>query len=68
MLRVPNPFLWLGLISEGLVLAALLGIPLLARVFSLVPLPAPWFGVMGVAPLLILLADDARKAVRAGPA
>jgi Ca2+-transporting ATPase len=68
MLRVPNPFLWLGLISEGLVLAALLGIPPLARVFSLVPLPAPWFGVMGVAPLLILLADYARKTVRAGPA
>lgn len=61
MLREPNPFLWLGLISEGLVLAALLGIPPLARVFSLVPLPAPWFGVMGVAPLLILLGDAYRK-------
>jgi hypothetical protein len=30
-------------------------------VFSLVPLPAPWFGVMGVAPLLILLGDAYRK-------
>jgi len=37
MLKVANPLLWLGLLSEGLVLAALLWIPPLARVFALVP-------------------------------
>lgn len=38
----------------------------LARVFSLVPSASQWFGLLWVAPLLILLADDARKALRRG--
>jgi len=62
MLKVANPLLWLGLLSEGLVLAALLWIPPLARVFALVPSASQWFGLLWLAPLLILLADDARKA------
>ena len=64
MLKVANPLLWLGLLSEGLVLAALLWIPPLARVFALVPTASQWFGVLWLAPLLILLADDLRKAAR----
>jgi Ca2+-transporting ATPase len=64
MLKVANPLLWLGLLSEGLVLAALLWIPPVARVFALVPTASQWFGVLWLAPLLILLADDLRKAAR----
>ena len=64
MLKVANPLLWLGLLSEGLVLAALLWIPPVARVFALVPTASQWFGVLWLAPLLILLADDLRKAVQ----
>jgi hypothetical protein len=61
MLLVPNPLLWFGVLSEGVVLAALLRVPPLAEVFSLAPIPAPWFVLMASAPLLILLADGWRK-------
>ena len=61
MLFRSNPLLWLGVLSEFVVLAALLRLPPLAHVFSLVPIPAPWFVLMASAPLLILLADRWRK-------
>ncbi|MFM7086364.1 MAG: cation-translocating P-type ATPase [Cyanobium sp.] len=62
LLREPNALLWLGVLSELLLLAALLLIPALGRIFSLGPFPAAWLGPMALAPLLIVLADDARKA------
>lgn len=69
MLREPNPLLWGGVISELALLAALLLLPALAAIFTLGPFPAAWLGPMALAPLLIVLADDARKAWarRAGP-
>jgi len=67
MLQVANPLLWLGLLSEGIVLAALLWIPPVARLFALVPSASQWFGVLWLAPLLILLADDLRKAISRKP-
>jgi hypothetical protein len=49
------------------VLAALLWIPPVARLFALVPSASQWFGVLWLAPLLILLADDLRKAISRKP-
>ncbi len=57
-----NPLLWLGLLSELLLLAALLRLPALGAIFSLVPFPVAWLGPMALAPLLIVLVDDLRKA------
>ena len=62
--RDANPPLWLGVLSELVLLAALLLIPALGAIFDLGPFPAAWLGPMALAPLLIVLADDGRKAWR----
>ena len=67
MLTVPNPLLWFGVLSELVLLAALLLLPALAQVFALVPFPAPWLGLLGLAPLLVVGADALAKRARRGP-
>jgi magnesium-transporting ATPase (P-type) len=57
----PNPMLWFGIVSELLLLGALVLIPALGSVVAMAPFPAPWLGWMLLAPLLIVLADDQRK-------
>jgi Ca2+-transporting ATPase len=61
-LREPNPLLWFGIASELLLLSALVLVPALASVFSMKPFPLSVLGWLLLAPLLILLADDLRKA------
>jgi len=62
--RDANPLLWLGVLSELLLLGALLLLPALGAIFDLGPFPVAWLGPMVLAPLLIVLADDGRKACR----
>jgi magnesium-transporting ATPase (P-type) len=61
LLREPNPLLWWGVVWELLLLSALLLVPALGAVFSLVPFPLAFLGWMALAPLLIVVADDLRK-------
>ena len=61
-LREPNPLLWFGIASELLLLSALVLVPALGSVFSMKPFPLPVLGWLLLTPLLILLADDLRKA------
>ncbi len=63
MLRVPNPWLWLGLASEPLLASLLVLSPALAGVFATAPFPPAWLGWMALAPLAVLLADTLHKAV-----
>jgi hypothetical protein len=63
MLRVPNPWLWLGLASEPVLAALLVLMPALARVFAMVPFPLAWLGWMALAPVAVLLADTLHKAL-----
>ena len=62
LLGVPNPLLWLGLLSEPLLASALILLPALAGVFGFLPL-SPADGPLLVAtPLVVLLVDTAFKA------
>jgi len=63
MLRVPNPWLWLGLASEPVLAALLVLMPALAGVFAMVPFPLAWLGWMALAPVAVLLADTLHKAL-----
>jgi Ca2+-transporting ATPase len=71
LLRQPNTLLWLGVLSELLLLGALLLLPSLGGIFALGRFPSAWLGPMALAPLLMVLVDDARKLWRrrrpAGP-
>ena len=59
----PNPWLLLGLASEPLIAACLVLIPALAEVFACAPFPLAWLGPMALAPLAVLAADSAQKAL-----
>ena len=61
MLREPNPLLWWGVISELLLLAALLLVPALGVVFALGPYPLRWLPLLALSAPLIVLVDDLRK-------
>ncbi len=61
LLREPNPLLWFGVASELVLLSALLLVPALGSLFSMVPFPPEFLGWMLLAPLTIVLADDLRK-------
>jgi Ca2+-transporting ATPase len=63
-LRVPNPLLWVGFLSEPLVAAGLVLIPSLAAVFDLAPLPLRMLAPMALAPLAVLLTDTLHKGLR----
>ena len=60
-LRDPNPLLWFGIASELLLLSALVLVPALGELFTMAPFPVQALGWMALAPLLIIVADDARK-------
>ena len=61
MLAEPNPLLWAGLISELLLVAALLLLPQLGGHFGLGPFPVAFLPWMALVPPLIVLCDDLRK-------
>lgn len=61
MLAIPNPMLWLGLISEPLLASALVLLAPVAAVFGMRPFPMAWLGPMALAPLLVILADALDK-------
>jgi Ca2+-transporting ATPase len=61
MLGIPNPWLWLGLISEPLLASALVLLPPVAAVFGMAPFPLAWLGPMALAPVLVILADALDK-------
>ena len=61
MVREPNPLLWWGVISELLLLAALLLLPSLGAIFALGPFPLRWLPLLALAAPLIVLADDLHK-------
>ena len=60
-LREPNAMLWFGIASELLLLSALVLVPAIGSLFSMVPFPPDLLGWLLLAPLLIVLADDLRK-------
>jgi Ca2+-transporting ATPase len=60
-LREPNAMLWFGIASELLLLSALVLVPAIGSLFSMVPFPAELLSWLLLAPLLIVLADDLRK-------
>ena len=60
-LREPNAMLWFGIASELLLLSALVLVPALGSLFSMVPFPPELLSWLLLAPLLIVLADDLRK-------
>jgi magnesium-transporting ATPase (P-type) len=62
MLRQPNPLIWLGVGAELALTAAIVLLPPLAAVFSMAPFPLAWLPWMALAPLVVMLADDGRKA------
>ncbi len=68
MLREPNPLLWWGVLSELLLLGALLLLPALGTIFSLGPFPLRWLPLLALAAPLIVLADELRKGWRLGRA
>jgi Ca2+-transporting ATPase len=61
MLGIPNPWLWLGLISEPLLASALVLLPALGALFGMAPFPLAWLGPMALAPVLVILADALDK-------
>ncbi|MEB3272041.1 MAG: cation-transporting P-type ATPase, partial [Synechococcus sp.] len=61
MLAEPNPLLWAGLLSELLLVAALLLVPELGMHFGLGPFPVAFLPWMALVPPLIVLCDDLRK-------
>jgi len=61
MLAEPNPLLWAGLLSELLLVAALLLVPELGTHFGLGPFPVAFLPWMALVPPLIVLCDDLRK-------
>ncbi|MCT0208910.1 cation-transporting P-type ATPase [Synechococcus sp. CS-1332] len=61
MLGIPNPMLWLGLISEPLLASALVLVAPVAAVFGMVPFPMAWLGPMALAPVLVILVDALDK-------
>jgi Ca2+-transporting ATPase len=61
MLAEPNPLLWAGLLSELLLVAALLLVPELGLHFGLGPFPVAFLPWMALVPPLIVLCDDLRK-------
>lgn len=61
MLAIPNPMLWLGLVSEPLLASALVLLAPVAAVFGMRPFPMAWLGPMALAPLLVILADALDK-------
>lgn len=61
LLNVDNRLLLAGLLSEPLIAALLVLIAPLAAVFDMQPLPIPWLGWIGLAPLTVLLADTVHK-------
>lgn len=61
MLGIPNPWLWLGLISEPLLASALVLLPALGALFGMAPFPLAWLGPMALAPMLVILADALDK-------
>ncbi len=63
-LRRPNRLLWVGFCSEPLVAATVVLVPALAAVFGTRPFPPAWLGAMGLATLLVLLADTLQKRSR----
>ncbi|WP_411868006.1 cation-translocating P-type ATPase [Vulcanococcus limneticus] len=66
LLQLPlfaNPLLWLGLVSEPLAFGLLLGLPGLAAAFQLAPFPPELLGWLGLAPVVMLLAEELRKLV-----
>jgi Ca2+-transporting ATPase len=56
-----NRLLWLGIAVELVAFAALQGIPTLASLFGLAPLPLPWWGWLLACAPAPLLADELRK-------
>jgi len=62
LLRVPNPLLWLGFLSEPAVAACLMLIPPLAAVFAMAPVPLEALGGIALTPLAVLAADTLHKA------
>ncbi|MCP9786123.1 cation-translocating P-type ATPase [Cyanobium sp. N5-Cardenillas] len=61
MLGIPNPMLWLGLVSEPLLASALVLLAPVAAVFGMRPFPMAWLGPMALAPLLVILVDAIDK-------
>jgi Ca2+-transporting ATPase len=61
MLGIPNPMLWLGLVSEPLLASALVLLAPVAAVFGMVPFPMAWLGPMALAPVLVILVDALDK-------
>lgn len=61
MLGIPNPLLWLGLVSEPLLASALVLLAPVAAVFGMRPFPMAWLGPMALAPLLVILVDALDK-------
>ena len=62
LLGVPNPLLWLGLLSEPLLATGLILLPALAGVFGFLPLSPGDGPLLVAAPMVVLLADTAFKA------
>ena len=60
-LREPNVMLWIGIACELLLLSALLRVPALGHVFAMAPFPPQLLGLLLLAPLLLVLADDLRR-------
>ncbi|MFZ9849389.1 MAG: cation-translocating P-type ATPase [Vulcanococcus sp.] len=61
MLRVPNPWVWLGWWSEPLVAGMLVLVAPIAASFELSRLPLSYCGPIALAPLAVLLADTVHK-------
>jgi hypothetical protein len=61
MLSIPNPWLWLGWISEPLLASALVLLTPVATLFGMAPIPLAWLGPMALAPVLVILADALDK-------
>ncbi len=61
LLGVPNPLLWLGLMTEPLVASGLILLPVLAGIFGFLPLSSGDWPLLVAAPLVVLLADTAFK-------
>ncbi|MFM7171158.1 MAG: cation-translocating P-type ATPase, partial [Cyanobium sp.] len=64
LIRVPNPLLWWGLVSEPLLASLLILVPGLASVFAFLPLGSGDGPLLVAAPLVVLLADTSFKALR----
>jgi Ca2+-transporting ATPase len=61
LLNRANPLFWVGLASEPLIAGLLVLVTPVAAVFGMEPLPRPWLGWIGLAPLAVLLGDTLHK-------